>query len=357
MHALQPGLLAFLAVTALATAVLTASSLPLLMPLLRRYALARPNARSSHRVPTPQGGGIAVVGAVVVAIAAALAFGSAMGPGEARSLSVLMASAVGLALLGAVDDIRPLPAALRFVVQAFAVAAVLWALPEGVRVFPEAFPLWAERILVLVAALWFVNLTNFMDGIDWMTVAGFVPLLAALCLLAALGACAPAGGLVAAALLGALAGFAPLNRPVARVFLGDVGSLPVGLLAGYAILRLAAEGHFAAACILPLYYLGDATVTLLRRLARRERVWEAHRTHFYQRATDLGLTVPQVIGRVFAANAVLAVLATVAAVRATTAPVLLATAAAIAALVVLLAELSRPRRRTAGDTAAAEKPR
>ena len=115
--------------------------------------------------------------------------------------------------------------------------------------------------------------------------------------------------LVAAALCGAMLGFAPFNRPVATIFLGDVGSLPIGLLLGWCLLQLAYHQQFAAALLLPLYYLLDATTTLLRRLVNREPFWAAHRSHFYQRATDNGFTVSQVVGEVFALNIGLAALA------------------------------------------------
>jgi UDP-N-acetylmuramyl pentapeptide phosphotransferase/UDP-N-acetylglucosamine-1-phosphate transferase len=96
---------------------------------------------------------------------------------------------------------------------------------------------------------------------------------------------------------------------VAKVFLGDVGSLPIGLLLGWCLLQLAFHQQLAAALLLPLYYLMDATVTLLRRLVRREPFWAAHRTHFYQRATDNGFTVLRVVSEVFALNLALAALA------------------------------------------------
>ncbi len=115
--------------------------------------------------------------------------------------------------------------------------------------------------------------------------------------------------IVAAALCGAMLGFAPFNRPVAKIFLGDVGSLPIGLLLGWCLLQLAYHQQIAAALLLPLYYLADATVTLLRRLIRREPFWAAHRSHFYQRATDNGFTVLRVVSEVFALNVGLAVLA------------------------------------------------
>jgi UDP-N-acetylmuramyl pentapeptide phosphotransferase/UDP-N-acetylglucosamine-1-phosphate transferase len=170
-------------------------------------------------------------------------------------------------------------------------------------------PWWPERALLLIACLWFVNLTNFMDGIDWMTVAEIVPVAAGIALLGLIGALPPFTTLVALALAGALIGFAPFNRPVAKLFLGDVGSLPLGLLLFWLLMRLAANGHLAAALLLPLYYLADATVTLARRLLRGENILRAHRTHFYQRATDLGFSVNEVVGRVFVVNLLLAGLA------------------------------------------------
>src|SRR5260221_13451272 len=102
-----------------------------------------------------------------------------------------------------------------------------------------------------------------------------------------------------AGLAGALLGFAPFNRPVARLCLGDVGCLPIGLLTVWCLLELASRHHFAAAMLLPLYYLADATITLFRRILNGERFWDAHRSHFYQRATDNGLSVRQVVSNVF----------------------------------------------------------
>ncbi|MEH3118644.1 MAG: glycosyl transferase [Methylorubrum populi] len=284
--------------------LLAAGLIVLLKPLLRRYALARPNARSSHRVPTPQGGGIAIV-------AAALAAGAllAVPAGIDRTGTELPVLALGilvLAVVGTVDDIRPLPASLRLLVQAGTVAALVLA-AEG-RLLPGT-PLWLERGLAILAGLWFVNLVNFMDGLDWMTLAEFVPPAALLLVLGLAGLYAPAPTLVAGALLGALLGFAPFNRPVARLFMGDVGSLPVGLIVAWLLFRLAAEGGLAAALILPLYPLADATLTLLWRLRRGERVWQAHRSHYYQVATVNGFSVPEVVGSVFAVQGMLAVLA------------------------------------------------
>ena len=187
-------------------------------------------------------------------------------------------------------------------------------MPAGFRVVP-LLPLTLEWALLLLGGVWFVNLVNFMDGIDWMTVAETVPITAGVALLGLTGAVPLTAMLVALALLGAIIGFAPFNRPVARLFLGDVGSLPIGLILGWVLMMLASRGHLAAALLLPLYYLADATITLARRLIRREAVWQAHRTHFYQRATDGGFSVREIVVRVFVLNLALATLALVSAIE------------------------------------------
>jgi UDP-N-acetylmuramyl pentapeptide phosphotransferase/UDP-N-acetylglucosamine-1-phosphate transferase len=292
---------------ALVAAAITYGLIVLLLPSLQRHAQARPNARSSHKTPTPQGGGAAIVVAIIFVVLGTAAALPALNVDQFRLGAVLIAIAA-LAIVGAIDDIRVLEAAPRLFLQTLAVAAVIAVLPETLRILPM-LPWWFERALLLVAGIWFVNLVNFMDGIDWMTVAEVVPLTVGLVLFGTLGALPPDATLVALALCGAIVGFAPFNRPVARLFLGDVGSLPIGLLLGWLLTLLAGSGHLAAAVLLPLYYVADATVTLFRRLARGEPIVQAHRSHFYQRAMDGGLGVYQIVGRVFLLNIVLIVLA------------------------------------------------
>lgn len=281
----------------------------LLLPLLQRYTPAHPNPRSSHKTPTPQGGGIAVVTATVAVMAAAFFITPAISV-EAGQLAVVLAMTAGLAVVGAIDDVRVLEAVPRLLLQALAVAVIVAVLPETFRVLPS-MPLWLERALLLFGGVWFVNLVNFMDGIDWMTVAEVVPLTAGLALFGSMDALPRDATLVAFALFGAIIGFAPFNRPVARLFLGDVGSLPIGLLLGWLLVVLAGGDHLAAALLLPLYYLADTTITLLRRLVNGEQVLQAHRSHFYQRAMDSGFSVYQIVGRIFGLNIILVGLATV----------------------------------------------
>jgi UDP-N-acetylmuramyl pentapeptide phosphotransferase/UDP-N-acetylglucosamine-1-phosphate transferase len=275
-------------------------------PWLKRIALAKPNARSSHSVPTPQGGGLAVIAATIIAAAAALSVSASAA--AVASLMPLIIAVIVIASVGAADDIRPIGVGPRFLLQTFSVALVILTLPDELRVAPF-MPVGIERLFLVLGGLWFVNLVNFMDGLDWMTVAEVVPVTAALAIFGAFGFLPAMQAIISLALCGAMIGFAYFNRPVAGLFLGDVGSLPIGLLLGWLLMQLAGRGALATAILLPLYYLADSTITLARRLFAGEKVWQAHRSHFYQRATDRGFTVSQVVARVFAVNIALAALA------------------------------------------------
>ena len=277
-----------------------------LRPLLQRHALAQPNARSSHTVPTPQGGGFAVIGAILVIVAgASVLSGGICG----QSLWLVLAATIVIAAVGAIDDVRTIAVLPRLFLQAAAVAIVIAALPGELRPVPP-LPLWLERALLGLALLWFVNLVNFMDGIDWMTVAEVVPVTA--------GACAVRrDGCTAAATprwwrLRCAARWSALRHSTGRwrgCFSATSAACRSVCCSRWLLVLLAGNGHLAAALLLPLYYVADATITLLRRLANGEPIMQAHRTHFYQRAIDGGFSVMQIVGRVFALNVVLALLA------------------------------------------------
>lgn len=324
---------------ALAACVVCVLLIVLLRPLLMRYALARPNARSSHVVPTPQGGGVAVIVAVMSSVVLSIAFfGTVADP----VLLTICAATILLAFVGAYDDLRTMPVAPRLLLQAVAVGVVLATLPAEFHLVPF-LPVGIERALLLVGGLWFVNLVNFMDGLDWITVAETIPVTVALALFGLNGQLPSGPTLVALALCGAMIGFAPFNRPVARLFLGDVGSLPIGLLVGWCLLQLAGSGHLIAALLLPLYYLADATITLLRRLLKGEKIWVAHRSHFYQQATDNGFSVMQVVGEVFVLNVVLAGLAALSISLKSAYVEGMALALGVSGVALVLSRFSRPR--------------
>jgi UDP-N-acetylmuramyl pentapeptide phosphotransferase/UDP-N-acetylglucosamine-1-phosphate transferase len=282
------------AAVAVATGLLTCLTTRALIPILAgRQILDRPNERSSHRVPTPRGGGIAVIGSLLVAWIALIRTGSAP-PG----VFGIVLGAVLLAAVSWLDDLRGLPPVLRLLAQAAAVAIGVFVLPGP----QNAFHLAAIGLLWI----WWINLFNFMDGIDGLAGSEAAAIGAGLLLFAGVGAGAdPALRMLAAAVTGAATGFLVWNWSPARIFLGDVGSVPLGYVLGYLLLDLAVRGHWTIALILPLYFLADATITLARRLLRGERVWLAHREHFYQQAVHRGLGHAAVARRVIAADLVL----------------------------------------------------
>jgi UDP-N-acetylmuramyl pentapeptide phosphotransferase/UDP-N-acetylglucosamine-1-phosphate transferase len=297
-----------------------------LIALLRQRVLDVPNARSSHAVPTPRGGGIAVIGAIVIAWLALAVTGY-----MPASAIVVAFAAAGLAALTWLDDLRGLSPAVRLVAQITAVAAGLWMLPHG-AIFQGWLPPGLDPVAAALLWVWFVNLFNFMDGIDGIAGSEAVAIGLGVALIAASDI---ALGAPATAIIGAALGFLVWNWMPARIFLGDVGSVPLGYLLGYLLYQLALRGESQAALILPSYFLADATITLLLRLARGERVWQAHREHFYQRAVQRGLSHGAVVMRVIVADAVLIACA-VAAVRGWGFAALTVAVATVAALLVVL---------------------
>lgn len=267
--------------------------------LLRRDLLDRPNQRSSHLVPTPRGGGLVLV-PVVLLLWGLLARQDAL-PGQP---GVVLAAALVLLLVSFADDLRGLSAGVRFPMHLLAVAAGLWALPADWSLTQGLLPRWGDLLLAGLAWLWLVELTNFMDGIDGLSGVELGSVAFGLALLAALGLLAPGQGLAALLLLAALLGFLAWNWHPAALFLGDVGSIPLGFLLGWLLLLACGQGLWPVALILPAYYWADATWTLLRRLARGEKVWQAHRSHFYQRALA-SLSHAGVSGAVLLANLLL----------------------------------------------------
>ena len=284
--------------TALICGVATRSLIPVLR---RRKVLDRPNERSSHAVPTPRGGGIAVTGTVLVAW-----FGFSAAGGVNSAIIAVVISAALLALVCWIDDVQGLSPVTRLMAQAAAVAIGLLALPEPANLPRE----WAAPVAFYVAVgfiwLWWVNLYNFMDGIDGIAGSEAAAIAGGLLLFTMLGNGADFSvALLSAAVLGASLGFLVWNWSPAKIFLGDVGSVPLGYLTGFLLIGLAGAGRWKIAMILPLYFFADATITLGRRLAGGERVWEAHRQHFYQKAVIRGLDHATVVRRVLAANLLL----------------------------------------------------
>lgn len=266
----------------------------------RANVIDHPGQRRSHAVPTPRGGGIGIVVCAVLALTALPLWSSAF-VAQWR----LAASIAVLALIGWIDDHRPLPAWLRFLVQLGAVA--IWLAPllrqlvalshgSGPEFDLSAQELLGVALLLGFAALWSINLHNFMDGIDGLLALQAIFVLG---VLAAFGARDPADtqAPLVAVWAAAVAGFLPLNFPRARIFMGDVGSGAIGLLIAVAIVWQTSSERIAAATgmIAVSAFLTDATCTLLSRMLRGRRWYSAHREHLYQWMTRTGMSHARVV--------------------------------------------------------------
>ena len=280
-----------------AAAAAVFAGIGVLLPLLRAHAiLDHPNDRSSHQTPTPKGGGIVVIAVLVLAW---IGVGLFFQHGPFLTL-IIPGAALALAGLSWIDDLRDLPPITRLLGQIAAVTVGLTLRPESDLFFQGLLPPALDLFVAGLLWVWFINLFNFMDGIDGIT--GVEALVIGLGL--GLIDNGPTG-LLGLIIAGAALGFLKWNWHPAKVFLGDVGSVPLGFLLGWLLLDFGAAGHWAAALILPAYYLADATTTLLRRAFRGETVWHAHNQHFYQQAVKRGLSHAAVSRAVFAAGVIL----------------------------------------------------
>jgi UDP-GlcNAc:undecaprenyl-phosphate GlcNAc-1-phosphate transferase len=279
------------AVAALAAAVVTG----LVAALLPRLGVVDvPNHRSSHDRPVPRGGGVGMLAGVAAGLLVSH---------PDHLLAVGLVGALVLAIVGFVDDVRSLPAVLRLGLQ-----VGVGAVTAGLLVHEAGLDLPMALLAAAAATLWltgYVNVFNFMDGANGL--AGLNALIAGACF-AWIGSVEPSESGTAllvggAVLLGAAAGFLPWNFPVARIFLGDVGSYATGfLIAWLALVGMLTTDRFVW-CLAPTaLVLLDTSLTLVRRARRGESLMEAHREHVYQRLTPVaGSPLPAVVAALFSA--------------------------------------------------------
>lgn len=289
----------------LASALAAGLLLRAIRPWLGRVALAAPEARSSHRAPVPQGGGLGTMAAFAPVV---LAGGLFLGL-DALRLSTLVLAIACLTAVGFLDDIRPLGWRLKLGLQTACCAIAVAGLPSVTGLPGSGTLFWVERALMTMALVANVNFVNFVDGIDEITVAHAGPGLAAAAMACLVAPIAVEAGLAAAAGLGALLGFWVWNRHPARIFLGDAGSLPLGLLLAWLALSMAAAGFWAAGLLITLYPVVEAGLTLIRRLKAGADLTQPHRDHAYQRAVDTGVPPRRVAATVALVAAAAAVLA------------------------------------------------
>ena len=259
-------------------------------PSSRFHILDQPNVRSLHTEPTPRSGGLAILAAVCLCgIAAVYWLGRASNSSDLWiALSVLLVAGVSY-----IDDRVTLPSGIRFVVHILAAALLV---SSGFAIsrlelpgLDLSLPYWFGVVFTLVFVVWMLNLFNFMDGMDGfaggMAVFGF-GVFAAMGWMADHAAFATINLIVAAA----AGGFLVFNFPPARIFMGDIGSSTLGFLAAVSSLWGAKDGVFPFWIAILVFspFIVDATVTLLQRLWRHEKIWQGHKTHYYQQLVQAG---------------------------------------------------------------------
>ncbi len=249
--------------------------------------LDHPNDRSLHSRPTPRTGGLAVLGAGL----AGMVLSSLTTPDSRSSLDVLLLGLIPLVVISFLDDRHGIPFQWRFPVHVWVATSLVVAgyTLDSLALPGRVWPLsdWVAVLFTLLFTIWMINLYNFMDGMDGfaggMAVIGFSTL-------AWLGRADDAFMSTCLIVAAASAGFLVHNFPPAKIFLGDTGSTALGFLAAACSLWGSKSGLFPfwVAILVFSPFIVDATVTLLRRLLRGEKIWEAHRTHYYQRLVLLG---------------------------------------------------------------------
>ena len=275
----------------------------LIWQLNKNNVMDIPNERSSHVTPTPRGGGIGIIMAILVGWLLDRILTDTLNGNEI----IILAASVGLAFICFIDDLRGISAFLKLIFQIICILPGLIFLFETGGLFREWMGPEFDIVVTGFIWLWFINLFNFMDGIDGITGSQVMILGFGIAVFAATG-------IITAQVLGpsivflaAAMGFLVWNWSPAKVFLGDVGSIPLGYLIGWCLISIQTETttpltSLIIIAILPGYYLADASITLGIRILRGNNPLEAHKNHFYQRASQNGASHASICQKILLAN-------------------------------------------------------
>ncbi len=250
-----------------------------------------PIERSLHKKPIPIGAGIVILFIAIFYISSLMFYQYFnINKIDFSNLLILLSISV-LGFLSWKDDLKRLSVFFRIIVHLFAVIIGINSLSSFGNIFHGIFPVYIDTIVTIILWVWIINLTNFMDGIDGITGAeGFFIFLGAIILLSLITNSLDIEKkfytvLFLSVLLGSLVGFLIWNWHPAKIFLGDVGSIPIGFIFGWVVFELSNYGLWHVSILLPMYYFLDASITLIYRIIKKEKIFIAHKTHFYQKAT------------------------------------------------------------------------
>jgi UDP-N-acetylmuramyl pentapeptide phosphotransferase/UDP-N-acetylglucosamine-1-phosphate transferase len=262
----------------------------------QRPVLPFPLQMSKPR-PAPSGGGVAVVMAMIICLLVAdVDYG-------------IVLSLFLLAALSLLDDLIGVPMPIRLLVQVLCVLIAFGVVDTPV--FGGMLPSWLDKAIVVVAWVWFMNLFNFMDGIDGISPTEMIGISMGLCVITVMTDTFPTMLSTYSLVVFAVgSGFLWWNWYPAKIRLGEVGTVPIGFFLGYMLLLAINAGYGYAAAILPAYYISDATITLIYRASKGKRMWAKHSEYYYRKAVSKGRKHDTVARYVFGINLLLILLAT-----------------------------------------------
>lgn len=259
------------------------------------HILDVPNARSNHKSATPRGGGIAIVLTLLISIF----IYQKIYFKDIRFLYLLLSLLI-IAAISFIDDIKQVSIVIRIIFQVTAISILL------ISYFPN-FNIYITIALIMTLFV-FINFYNFMDGIDGSATAEAIHISSSIVILGFITAIPHDVIIIALITASASLGFIIYNWHPAKIFLGDVGSISLGFVCGWMLLAIAFEGHLAAAIILPLFYMSDSGITIIKRLFAGKKIWQAHSEHFYQQAARNGVPHNVITKKIIYCNSSLCIL-------------------------------------------------
>ncbi|WP_375358669.1 UDP-phosphate alpha-N-acetylglucosaminyltransferase [Candidatus Tisiphia endosymbiont of Neophilaenus lineatus] len=269
-----------------------------------------PNLRRVHSRITPRGGGLAIVIVVIIALIAYEYFSTKTLINSIKIVPLLLI----ISSISFLDDLISIPIFVRLIFHIICSTIAIFLFLFPVVLFHHELPLYIDFMLSIIGLIIFLNIYNFLDGIDGISGAESIHLSITILIL-----CYLKSDIIIninfiivlnIIILACSIGFLIFNWHPAKIFLGDVGSISLGFLLGLCLLLISASSvHlFVASSIASLYYLADGGLTILIRLVNKEKIWQPHLKHFFQKAVRNGKSHKEVVSRIIICNILLMVL-------------------------------------------------
>lgn len=277
---------------------------PLIVYLKKKQVVDTPNQRTNHKIPTPRGGGLAILICILIC------FTTIELQSHTNYYLIYLITAISIcAAISLLDDIFNISILVRICFQILTVYLTINSLHGYNTTILPYLSLTIEKTLIAIALLGFVNIYNFMDGIDGLAASQTIYISTIVLIFSIIDPqINPSISYICLSIVGSCLGFLIYNWHPAKIFMGDVGSVTLGLICGWLLINLAIYGYITAAIIIPGYYLADGITTILKRLIHKKKIWQAHSEHYYQLAIRKGKLHSQVTKKIIYCNLILGIL-------------------------------------------------